>query len=78
MEAFDTIVQSLTQSPILKRPEWDQPFILCTDGSSKGLGAILSQKDKDGNERVIAFASKGTNDAESNYKATKLECLAVK
>ena len=77
-EAYQTIIKKLTQTPVLKRPEWDKPFTLCTDGSSIGLGAVLSQKDKQGRERVIAYASKGTNDAEANYEATKLECLAVK
>jgi hypothetical protein len=77
-DAYEEIAKKLTETPVLKRPEWNKPFILYTDGSSKGVGAILAQNDEQGRERVIAYASKGTNDAETNYEATKLECLAVK
>ena len=43
-EAFDTLKEKLVTAPILKRPDLKQPFILYTDASAFGLGAILSQK----------------------------------
>ena len=76
-EAFDWLRQCLTKSPILAHPDFDKEFILITDASADGLGAILSQKNKDDKEVVIAYASKSTNKTERNYAPTDLECLAV-
>ncbi len=73
--AFRELKKHLTQAPILRRPDFSKEFILYTDASSQGLGAVLSQKD--GEEYVIAYASKATNKQQENYEATKLELLAV-
>jgi hypothetical protein len=77
-EAFNKLKQKLTESPILGYPDYEKPFILLTDASGKGLGAVLSQKDENGKEVVIAYASKSLNAAEQNYPITEQECLAVK
>ena len=53
-------------------------FVLHTDASTTGLGAVLYQKQEDGKERVIAYASHTLNKSEWNYNAYKLEFLALK
>lgn len=79
--AFDELKCSLMNPPVLAYP--DLPglsFILTTDGSLQGLGAVLSQK-QGGVEHVIAFASRGLRGAEKNdknYSAFKLELLTLK
>ncbi|KAG1072057.1 hypothetical protein G6F42_025954 [Rhizopus arrhizus] len=67
----------LTTAPILSRPDFNEPFMLVTDASKLGLGAILTQLDKNGHEHPIIYASRGLKSTESNYAPTKLECLAV-
>ena len=52
--------------------------MLHTDASTTGLGAVLYQKQSDGKERVIAYASWSLNQAECNYDAHKLEFLTLK
>ena len=52
--------------------------MLHTDAGTTGLGAVLYQKQSDGKERVIAYASQSLNCAEWNYDAHKLEFLALK
>ena len=43
-EGFDQMKKALTKALVLAYPDYSKPFILETDASLKGLGAILSQK----------------------------------
>lgn len=61
----------------MQYPRFDKEFILSTDASGKGLGAVLSQKDETGKDRPICFASRTLNEAEQKYGATELELLAI-
>lgn len=76
-KAFDTLKERLTSPPILAYADYTLPFVLHTDASGDGLGAVLCQN-QDGQERVIAYASRGLSKSEQNYPAHKLEYLALK
>lgn len=76
-DAFERLKRCLTSPPILAYPDFERPFILYTDASSFALGAILSQKDDQKRERVIAYASRTLRPPERKYSATEVECLAV-
>lgn len=75
--AFERLKALLCQSPVLKRPDWNRPFILHTDFSSTGLGAVLTQEDDEGREYVIEFASRACQGAEADYPSFEGECLAA-
>ena len=62
---------------MLAYPSFDKDFVLETDASILGLGAVLSQKQVDGKLHPIAYASRALNPAEKNYSVTELETLAV-
>lgn len=76
-KAFECIKEKLMSPPILAYADFDQPFILHTDASSNGLGAVLYQR-QNGEKRVIAYASRGLRNSERHYPAHKLEFLALK
>ena len=75
--AFDQLRNALSQSPILAHPDFRLPFILQTDASRQGLGAVLAQRDSQGQERVIQYLSRSLSKAERNYGVTKLELLGI-
>ena len=76
-ETFDQLKELCCTTPILAYPDHKLPFILHTDSSTEGLGAILYQV-QGGEKKVIAYASRSVNKAESHYPAHKLEFLALK
>ena len=76
-QAFDKLRHLLVSPPILVFPDSSKPFILDTDASDFGIGAVLSQVDDDGQERVVAYASRTLSKAERNYSVTRIELLAM-
>lgn len=59
-------------------PDYEQPFIVATDASNVGFGAILSQVSVvDKKEHPILYMSRSLRPAEHNYSATEKECAAV-
>ena len=68
----------LYHAPMLLSPRSDLPFILHTDFSELGLGAVLSQHlPTDEQPRVVEYASRSLRGAEINYPAYEGEVLAV-
>ncbi|CAG8754452.1 19601_t:CDS:2, partial [Dentiscutata erythropus] len=66
-EIFNWLKQQLITPPILQYSDYNVPFILFTDASYQGIGAILTQI-KDKKEYVIAYAGRTLSPAEKNYK----------
>lgn len=75
-KAFDDLKSRMITAPVLRMPDFNMPFILSTDASEVGLGAVLSQKEEKG-EFVVSYASRTLSKAERNYSTTEKECLAV-
>src|SRR6266540_2418238 len=76
-KAFNDIKRRMTMAPIVAHPDFEKPFILYTDASREGIGTVLHQKDDQGKERIIAYASRALNQHEKNYPITEKECLAI-
>lgn len=79
-KAFSEWKDRLTTSSVLGYADFTKPFILETDASLQGLGAVLMQDQGEG-RRVIAYASRTLRKAErndANYSSAKLELFAVK
>ena len=76
-EALETLQRLCTEAPVLAYADFKSPFIIYTDASGDGLGAVLYQY-QDGQRRVIAYASRSLSKSERNYPVHKLEFLALK
>ena len=55
----------------------DRDFVLETDVSTQGLGAVLPQQADDGKLHLIAYASRCLSPQEKRYAVTKVDTLAV-
>ena len=77
-ETFDGLKAACLQAPILAFPDFNKLFLLETDASRKGLGAVLSQKQADRWYHPIAYASHVMNETEQRYHSNKQEFLALK
>ena len=80
-EAFAALKEALCTAPVLGYPNFSREFILETHASLKGLGAVLSQQQKDRCIHVIAYAGWSLRPSERsmhNYSSAKLELLVLK
>lgn len=75
--AFRDIGTALSKDPVLHNPDFNQPFVLQTDASDRGLGAVLLQGGPDA-RRPIVFLSRKLFPREVRYSIVEKECLAVK
>lgn len=75
-EAFEKLKCHLVSTPILAHPDFSLPFVLDTDASQVGIGAVLSPE-IDGHMRVISYASRTLSKSERKYCVTRKELLAV-
>ena len=76
--AFQRLKSLLCTAPILASPDFDRQFLLQTDASDRGIGAVLSQVDDNGIERPVAYYSKKLLPREERYSVIEKECLAIK
>ena len=75
-KAFVTLKAKLADAPVLAYPAFNQDFMLETNASIRGLGAVLSQR-TDEKLHPVAFASRALSKSDKNYSITDLETLAV-
>ena len=76
--AFDEVKRRLTTAPIMTYYRLDADTRIVTDASPLGLGAVLQQKQDDGQYRPIYYASRKLRDGETGYSQFEKEALAVK
>jgi hypothetical protein len=88
-DAFRRIKNSLTNNPLLRYPDFTREFLVYTDASGYGIGAVLAQiqnippSESDPTqahgeqEVVIAYASRHLNERERNWNVSEKECLAI-
>ncbi len=55
--SFKNLRLAFTHAPVLVFPNFDNPFIIFTDASGVGIGAVLMQTDGAGKQHMIEFAS---------------------
>ena len=75
------VIDTLQSPAVMAFPDYKSPFVLNTDASALGLGAVLYQKQGEEKlNRVISYASRTLTTAERNYflHSGKLEFLALK
>ena len=75
-KAFTTLKKLLTSKPILRIPDLDKMFVLRTDASDVGIGAMLLQE-AEGRLFPVMYASKKLLDRERKYPTIEKECLAI-
>ena len=77
LKAFEMLKQACMNSLVLAFTDYTKDFLLETDASKEGLGAVLSQKQEDGWFHPVAYGSQALTTHEKNYHSTKLEVFGT-
>ena len=75
-DALKKIQDVFSSEPVLKLPDLNKPFLVRTDASSHGIGAVLMQE-HDGYIMPCLYASRKLLPREQNYAVIEKECLAI-
>ena len=76
--AFRQLKTLLCSNPVLQSPDLEKEFILQTDASECGVGAVLSQRDATGSDHPVSYFSRKLLPREKRYSTIEKECLAIK
>ena len=78
LKAFEALKNACITTPVLAFANYTKPFLLETNAYKDRLGAVLSQKQADGQYHPVAYGSRALMPHEKKYHSTKLEFLALK
>ena len=76
--AFQELKQRLCMAPVLQSPDFSRPFVLQTDASDRGVGAVLAQRDENNCDHPVAYFSRKLRPREQRYSTVEKECLAIR
>lgn len=76
-DEFTMIKDEIKKIESVTIADYEKDFILRTDASNLGVGAVLMQKDNKNEYKVIEYASKKLTDAQKKYGITEKELLGV-
>ncbi|XP_078242488.1 uncharacterized protein LOC144587040 [Pogona vitticeps] len=76
-EAFQRLKQALINYPVLRAPDFDREFIIYTDASNSGVGAVLCQEDENGDQHPVSYLSRKLQKGERHLATMEKECLAI-
>ena len=76
-KAVDEVKQLMMSDQILTQYDPKLPMLVSCDASLYGLGAVLSHRFSNGDERPIAYASRTLTTAERNYSQIDKEALGI-
>ena len=66
--AFIDLKEAMTSAPVLRYPDPEKPYIIETDASKQGLGAVLEQRhEENGALQPVAFASRALRKSENSW-----------
>ena len=75
--AFQDLKAAIQNRSVLRPPHWEDEFVLQVSTSNRGLRAILSQKDQEGEEHPIVYASRKLQPREQKLSTTEKEYLGI-
>jgi hypothetical protein len=78
-KVFDLLKGLMSSEPVIALPDFSRPFIVRSDASNTGIGAVLlqPQPERDGQLHPVLYASRKLLDRETRYSTVERECLAV-
>ncbi|CAN2390102.1 K02A2.6-like [Pristimantis euphronides] len=76
-QSFSALKAALSSAPVLQAPDFRRRFMVQTDASAYGLGAVLSQVNSDGEEHPVLYLSRKLLPREVAYATVEKECLAI-
>ncbi|GFW35729.1 retrovirus-related Pol polyprotein from transposon 297 [Trichonephila clavipes] len=74
---FRELKGKLIDKPVLYAPNFEREFIVQTDASNAGMGAVLTQLNEQGEEHPILHLSKKFSEVEKRYCTTEKECASI-
>ena len=76
-DTLEQLIQAVTLELVLYQPNFAKQFKLEVDASLFAVGAVLFQRDEEGQHRPISYFSQALNPAKRNYDIWDCEFLAM-
>ncbi|CAM5085843.1 unnamed protein product [Natator depressus] len=76
-KVFNQLKATLVSDPVLRAPDFDKLFLVTTDASERGVGAVLMQEGPNQEFHPVVFLSKKLSERESHWSISEKECYAI-